>query len=76
MTVAVTPGYVSQYRYPRSVTVVTSGSAVCVGTPVFAFTDPVIDGPREWACSWCGSTNRTLDHLECRMCGAPRKPIA
>lgn len=31
--------------------------------------------PMEWQCGWCGQTNLISEHLECRKCGAPRKPL-
>lgn len=29
----------------------------------------------EWQCGYCGQTNLVEKHLECRKCGAPRKPL-
>lgn len=30
--------------------------------------------PVEWQCGYCGQTN-LIDNLDCRKCGAPRKPL-
>ena len=29
----------------------------------------------EWQCLYCGQCNLVIENLECRKCGAPRKPI-
>ena len=50
--------------------------AVLLETPAWAY--PRDDGhstPIEWQCSYCGQVNLVKEHLECRRCGGPRKPI-